>query len=107
MIRSRRQTKNPTATRAYRGNRRVRAHSFQRGEEILALLRRHGPLPVGALADHLPISPAAVRWQVKRLEAAGAVTARLETAEERQARIRTRYASRGHRPRLLLYRAAP
>ena len=55
----------------------------------LATIERHGPLTLGALAEHERVAPPSVTKVVAKLEAAGLVERQLDAADRRVARVST------------------
>src|SRR5437763_3841496 len=55
----------------------------------LATIEAHGPVTLGALADHERVAPPSVTKVVAKLEAAGLVERELDAADRRVARVST------------------
>jgi len=55
----------------------------------LSTIEHHGPMTLGALADHERVAPPSVTKVVAKLEAAGLVQRRLDRADRRVARVTT------------------
>src|SRR5207237_152943 len=55
----------------------------------LATIEHHGPMTLGALADHERVAPPSITKVVAKLEAAGLVARELDRADRRVARVST------------------
>lgn len=66
----------------------ARPWSRDRRQEVLDLLRRHGPKAADDLVQMLPIGKCGLRHHLQAMEADGRLVSRLETAEELAARKR-------------------
>ena len=58
-------------------------------QSALAVIANHGPLTLGALAEHERVAPPSVTKVVAKLEAAGLVERRLDPSDRRVARVST------------------
>lgn len=60
----------------------ARPYNLRRRDEIVAVLRVHGPMTADDLLRHLPIVMATLTHHLRVAESTGAIVSRLETWEE-------------------------